>query len=106
MGSNKLKILAPAQNPHICFVDRKYKNAIQELKQVTGKTFYSLLCTCANCRLNNKENIKKFKEHVRGLGYKNIGDWAEHLIVYLYDRIDSLNEIDLSKITLKKEVRE
>lgn len=106
MQSEKIKISAPRENPHICYVGRKYKEKIADLKKATGMSFYTLLCTCSGYLLNDKENIKKFKEETRKNGFRNIGEWAESLIDLLHGSIENIGVIDLASIKLKKENNE
>lgn len=102
MQNAKIKISAPRENPHICYVSKEYDTKIQDLKKATGMSFYMLLCTCSGYVLNNKENIVEFKEKVRKNGFKNIGEWAEALIDLLHASIENINVIDLTSIKLTK----
>lgn len=106
MANAKIKIAAPRENPHICYINRKYAQKIKDLKKATGMSLYTLLCTCSGYLLNDKENIKNFKDSVRKNGFKNIGEWAESLIDLLHPSIDNLDMIDLTSITLRKESRD
>ena len=103
MQNARLKISAPRENPHICYVGREYKQKIAELKKATGMSLYNLLCTCSGYSLNDKETIRNFKEETRKNGFKNIGEWAEAIIDLLYESIDNIEVIDLTSIKLKKE---
>lgn len=103
MQNTKIKVAAPRENPHICYVSREYSQKIQDLKKATGMSFYTLLCTCSGYVLNQKESILKFKEKVRKNGFKNIGEWAEALVDLLHAAIDNIGVIDLTSIELKKE---
>lgn len=104
MPNPKIKIAAPRENPHVCYISRDYSQKIADLKRVTGMSLYNLLCTCSGYLLSDKENIKNFKEEVRKNGFKNIGEWAESLIDLLHESIENINVIDLTSIKLKKEV--
>ena len=104
MQNAKIKVSAPRENPHICYISREYDSKIQDLKKATGMSFYTLLCTCSGYVLNNKENIVKFKEKVRKNGFRNIGEWAEALVDLLHAAVDNIGVIDLTSIELKKEV--
>ena len=106
MQNAKIKIAAPRENPHICYISREYTQKIKDLKKATGMSLYNLLCTCSGYLLNEKENIKNFKEETRKNGFRNIGEWAEALIDLLHASIDNINVIDLSSIKLKKEDKE
>ena len=102
MPNAKIKISAPRENPHICYVSREYNQKIQDLKKATGMSFYTLLCTCSGYSLNKKENILKFKEKVRKNGFKNIGEWAEALVDLLHAAVDNISVLDLTSIELTK----
>ena len=104
MQNAKIKVAAPRENPHICYISREYNTKIQDIKKATGMSFYKLICTCSGYVLNNKENILKFKEKVRKNGFKNIGEWAETLIDLLHESVENIHAIDLTSIELKKEV--
>lgn len=103
MQNAKIKVAAPRENPHICYISREYSSKIQDLRKATGMSFYTLLCTCSGYSLNQKENILKFKEKVRKNGFKNIGEWAESLVDLLHAAVDNIGVIDLTSIELKKE---
>jgi hypothetical protein len=102
MPNDKIKVSAPRENPHICYVSREYSDKIKEIKQTTGMSFYTLLCTCSGYLLNSRENIKNFRNQVRENGFKNIGEWAECLIEFIHDHLDDINLIDLTSVQLKK----
>lgn len=103
MASDKIKVSAPRENPHICYVSREYGQKIKDIKQTTGMSFYTLICTCSGYLLNSRENIKNFRDQVRENGFKNIGEWAEALIDLLHQSLENINVIDLTSIKLKKE---
>lgn len=103
MQNAKIKIAAPRENPHICYIGREYSEKIKDLKKATGMSLYTLLCTCSGYLLNDKENIKKFKEETRKNGFRNIGEWAESLIDLLHASIENIGVIDLAAIKLKRE---
>jgi hypothetical protein len=103
MPNAKIKISAPRENPHICYVGRDYEQKIKDIKKETGMSLYTLLCTCSGYLLNEKESIKNFKDSVRKNGFRNIGEWAEALIDLLHESLENINVIDLSSIHLKKE---
>lgn len=102
MPNAKIKIAAPRENPHICYIGRDYEQKIKDLRKATGMSFYNLLCTCSGYLLNSKENIRKFKEETRKNGFKNIGEWAECLVELLHQSIENINVIDLHSIKLFK----
>lgn len=102
MAYEKIKISAPRENPHICYVGKEYSEKIKDIKNTTGMSLYTLLCTCSGHTLGDRENIKKFKEQVRENGFKNIGEWAECLIEFIHDHLDDINLIDLTSVQLKK----
>jgi hypothetical protein len=98
----KIKVSAPRENPHICYIGREYESKVKEIRKATGMSLYNLLCSCSGYLLNEKENIRNFKEKLRKNGFKNIGDWAECLIDFLFDHIEEVNSIDLTSIELKR----
>ena len=89
----KIKISAPATNPHICYI-----------KKETGLSAYKLLEICSGCDLSSKESILKAKTKLRKDGWHTIGEWAESLIVTLIDMYNQNNiiNIDLSTIHLTR----
>ena len=103
MPRTKIKVSAPRENPHICYISREYNSKIADIKKETGMSLYNLLCTCSGYSLNNKEDIARFKEKVRKNGFKNIGEWAECLVDLLHGSLENINVIDLTSITLSKE---
>lgn len=100
--NSKIKVSAPRENPHICYISREYEQRVKDIRRETGMSLYSLLCTCSGYSLSSKENIKKFKEKVRKNGFKNIGEWAESLIDMLHENLEDINSMELSSIKLKK----
>lgn len=102
----KIKVSAPRENPHICYIGRDYEQQVKDIRKETGMSLYSLICVCSGYTLNTKENIKKFKEKVRKNGFKNIGEWAESLISMLHENLEDINSMDLSSIKLKKSKEE
>ena len=101
MGT-KIKVSAPRENPHVCYLNREYEDKIKEIRAATGMSLYTLLCTASGKRLNEKESIKKFKEKVRKDGFRTIGEWAEALLDMLHAQLDHINTMDLTSIKLKK----
>lgn len=98
----KIKVSAPAQNPHICYINRLYKDKIDAIKSKTGLSLYNLLCLCGKAELKSAKEIKEFKDKLKKQGFKNIGVWAENLIDMLFSLLDSINDIDLTKIEIKR----
>lgn len=100
----KIKISAPATNPHICYIDYKYKEDLKNIKKETGLSTYKLLEICSGCDLSTKENIHQAKAKLRKEGWRTIGEWAESLIVLLIDLYnqDNIINIDLSTIHLTR----
>ena len=96
----KIKISAPRQNPHICYISSDYKPKISVLKAKLGLSTYALLTECSNANLSTAENIRAFKQSIKKKGYRNIGQWAEDLIDFLYDNMEDLESIDLKSIEL------
>lgn len=92
MSRKVFKVLAPRDNPHICYipVDRKPKIAV--LKAKTGKSLYKIICLSAGTELKEHEDIQKLKRTLRKLGYKTIGDWATELVDILYERAENLTQ--------------
>lgn len=84
MAKNDIKVIAPSSNPHICYIPRSCEEQVKYVKEKTGKSMYRILCESAGVTLSTKEKIKQFKENLRKLGYRNIGEWAVELIDKLY----------------------
>lgn len=97
----KIKVSAPAQNPHICYIHREYRDKINAIKDKTGMSLYNLLCVCGNTTLRKQEQIKEFKKELKQKGFKHIGEWAEMLVDFLYERLEDLNNINLMTIEIK-----
>ena len=98
MADEKMKICAPRQNPHICYVQRSYKKLIKEIRKKTGMTFYAILCECAGQSLSTTEEIKSFRSKLKERGFRNIGEWAEAVVQYLYDHLKGINDMDFSVV--------
>ena len=73
---DNIKVVAPANNPHICYISREYEKTIAFVKRKTGMSMYRLICASAGHSLSTKESIQQFKQHLKKLGYKTIGDWV------------------------------
>ena len=93
---NKIKVSAPRKNPHICYIPEDRREKIEEIKKLTGKSLYRILCEVSGSKLQEKSDIQKFKQQVKKEGYKNIGDWATYLIDLLYEFRENLPDFDLS----------
>lgn len=100
--NRKIKVSAPRENPHICYISREYEDKVKQIRKITGMSLYSLLCTCSGYLLNEKKNIRDFKEKLKKLGFKNIGEWAECLINFVFENLENLEAIDLKSIKLIK----
>lgn len=85
---DNIKVIAPANNPHICYIPRGYEQKIAYIKKHTGQSLYRVLCASAGHALNTKEQIQDFKLHLKKLGYKTIGEWAICLIDTIYETKD------------------
>lgn len=83
MASNKIKIIAPATNPHICYVSKEFDDKIKYIKNRTKKSLYAIICASAGTPLNTKERIHEFKQRLKDLGWRNIGDWVENMITVM-----------------------
>lgn len=92
MVGKAFKVLAPRDNPHICYIPMDRKPKIAVLKAKTGKSVYRLLCLSAGIELKEHEDIQKLKTALKNLGYKNIGDWATELVDILYERVENLTQ--------------
>lgn len=78
--SDDFKIMAPSTNPHICYIPKRLERKIKYAKDKTGLSVYRILSASAGFPLSNKENIHKFKQQLKELGYKTIGEWAVVLL--------------------------
>lgn len=102
---NKIKVSAPRENPHICYIPEDRKEAIAKIKKESEKSLYRILCTVAHTELNTKSNIYNFKVKVRKQGFKDIGEWATTLVDFLYENIDNIKHIDLTSVKIAKETK-
>lgn len=84
MASDKIKVVAPATNPHICYISRELLPKVKAIKENTNRSLYGIICASAGTSLGSKENIHKFKKQLKSYGYKNIGEWVEELIDMMY----------------------
>lgn len=104
---NKIKVSAPAINPHICYVNAKYKGDIQTLRQRYNLSFYRILCVNAGKELCDKAAIAEYKKNIRKKGYRNIGEYAEDLIAILILNpditIQNLGQLELTRTKLTKQ---
>jgi hypothetical protein len=85
---DNIKVVAPANNPHICYIPKAYEQKIAYVKRHTGKSLYRLLCASAGYSLGTKEQIATFKKHLKTLGYKTIGEWAMDMLDIIYNTKD------------------
>lgn len=90
--TRKIKVCAPAHNPHICYIPNTYKEKIDFLKKSTHMSLYRILCMNAKRPLKTTEQIHEFKQELRKSGYRNIGDWAVEIIDTLYETVRKINE--------------
>ena len=88
---NDIKVVAPANNPHICYIPRSYESKVQYVKKNTGLSVYRMICVSAEETLSDKSKISKFKRRLRGLGYKTIGEWVVKMIDIIYETKDFEN---------------
>lgn len=101
----KIKISAPATNPHVCYIDNKYKEDLNRIKKETGLSAFRILEICSGYSLNTREKIKAAKAALKKQGWHTIGEWAEALIEILIDLCNSgkIIHCDLSSVKIKKE---
>ena len=85
MGSkDNIKVVAPLNSPHICYIPKEYEQKISFVKKRTKMSLYRIICESAGKSLRTKEEIHKFKSELKLLGYKTIGDWVTYMIDYMY----------------------
>ena len=87
----KIKVSAPAHNPHICYIPEEYKEKIEFLKKATNNSLYRILCVNAGRPLKTTEQIHDFKQELRKQGYRNIGEWAAQTIDILYETVRQIH---------------
>ena len=80
VSPNSIKIVAPANNPHICYIPRGYERTVAFVKRKTGMSMYGIICASAGYRLSSKEKIQEFKRTLKQLGYKTIGEWVTRML--------------------------
>ena len=82
MGSSKdnIKVVAPANSPHICYIPRGYEKTVAFVKRKTGMSLYRLICASAGFSLSDKDKIYSFKQMLKKLGYKTIGEWVTRML--------------------------
>lgn len=90
--TEKIKVVAPRNNPHICYIPKEWASKIQAIKISSGLSLYQILSLNANQPLDTTEHIKEFKKSIQKKGYKTIGDWAVVVINTMYDQIKKINE--------------
>lgn len=93
MGSSKdnIKVVAPANSPHICYIPRRYEKTVAFVKRKTGMSLYRIICDSAGYSLSDKDKIQTFKQSLRQLGYKNIGDWVTRMLDIICETEDYQN---------------
>lgn len=92
----KIKVSAPRSNPHICYIPEEYRNKINYVRKLTGKSLYNILAECSGADLSTMESIKRYKLSLRKQGFRNIGEWSVRLIDMLYSLpADQLASADL-----------
>lgn len=75
-NKDSIKVVAPANSPHICYIPRGYEKTVAFVKRKTGMSMYRIICASAGHSLSDKEKIQAFKQELKRLGYKTIGDWV------------------------------
>ena len=103
MANDKIKVCAPADNPHICYLGKEMEQHIRYVKKHSGKSLYKIICESAGHSLRTKGDIHAFKEHLKRLGYKTIGEWVTELIYRLVETGDFEN---IPKPTRKEKTEE
>ena len=105
MSEKKIKVSAPRENPHICYIPENRKEAISKIKEKLEKSLYRVLCIVAHTELNTKSSIYNFKIKVRKQGFKDIGEWATALVDFLYENITDIKHMDLTTVKITKEIK-
>lgn len=83
-SKDSIKVVAPANNPHICYIPKEYEYKISYVKKRTKMSLYRIICESAGRSLRTKDDIQKFKKELRNLGYKTIGEWVTCIIDHMY----------------------
>lgn len=93
MGNKKdnIKVVAPANSPHICYIPRGYEKTVAFVKRKTGMSLYRIICASAGYSLSDKDKIQTFKRSLRQLGYKTIGDWVTRMLDIICETEDYKN---------------
>ena len=78
-----IKVIAPSSNPHICYIPREMERKIKYAKDKTGMSLYRILSASAGFPLSSRGNIQRFKQQLKDLGYKTIGEWAVIVINHM-----------------------
>lgn len=92
-----IKVNAPSSNPHICYIPRDMERRVKYAKDKTGLSLYRILSESAGFSLSKKENIQRFKDQLKELGYKTIGEWAVVLLEDMYNNKDGVIPAPYSK---------
>lgn len=77
---DSIKVVAPANSPHICYIPRGYEKTVAFIKRKSGMSLYRIICASAGYSLSDKDKIQQFKQELKKLGYKTIGDWVTHML--------------------------
>ena len=91
MTNDKIKVVAPASNPHICYISSELSDRVKLVRVKTKKSLYKLICESAGHSLRIKEDIYAFKGRLKKLGYKTIGEWVEEMIIQMCSSEDFVN---------------
>lgn len=79
----KFKVNSPSL--HICYIDENYRDKLEYIKNRTGLTVYKILCMSIGTELDTKEKVIKLRKRLKEYKFKNIGNFYEKLIDYLYN---------------------
>jgi hypothetical protein len=90
-NKDNIKVVAPANSPHICYIPRGYEKTVAFVKRKTGMSMYRIICASAGFSLSDKGKIQEFKRTLRQLGYKTIGDWVTRMLDIICETEDYRN---------------
>lgn len=90
-NKDSIKVVAPANSPHICYIPRGYEKTVAFVKRKTGMSMYRLICASAGHHLTDKTKIQAFKQYLRQLGYKTIGEWVTRMLDIICETEDYQN---------------
>lgn len=88
---DNIKVVAPANSPHICYIPRGYEKTVAFVKRKTGMSMYRIICASAGHSLSDKDKIQAFKQLLRQLGYKTIGEWVTQMLDIICETEDYKN---------------